>query len=214
MSSGGHNKTHGSVESSRRIDIRTFQKAGVLKNSCYYNSSWTRNGRDMGSMKFEHLKGNDFITAMYTFTPNSTGEKENRNDIIMLGYITTGYGERAYFVCPKCGELRTILSFYNGGFNCRVCARLNYQSSQATKWDKTEMYFARIKKILERLKHTDTKDYDVWYVPKPKRMRYYTYERLIKQLHVFQQERNEWFNFTMVKKFGKHFNFERGLRNG
>lgn len=173
--------------------------------NCYYNNSWTRNGRDNGSMKIEHVKGFDFVTAIYTITYNDTGAKEDRRDRINLDYINVGYGKRAYFVCPVCGELRTTLSFYNTSFKCRKCAGLNYYSSQMnhdpyTKPDK------KIETILKKLKHKYNNIYDIYYVPKPKRMRYYTYQRLINELRHWQNIR------TMV--LSEIFeNFKRRLKN-
>jgi hypothetical protein len=86
LSSGGHNKVKCSVESTRRIDIRLLQKAGVFNHDCYYNCAWTNRGRDSGSMRLQHLKGYDFITALYVLTHNDTGVKENREDRINLAH--------------------------------------------------------------------------------------------------------------------------------
>ena len=192
MSSGGHNKRKDSFESTRRIDIRVLQKAGFFKQDCFYNAKWTRNGWDNGSMKFGHVNGHDFILAMYTITYNDTGIKENKEDRINLAYITTGYGKRAYFECPVCESLRTTLSFYNNGFKCRVCARLNYYSSQMNR-DGFTKPDTMIKTILKKLKYECTNICDVYYAPKPKRMRYYTYEKLLKDLRYWQDMRTTAF---------------------
>ena len=188
--SGGHNRRKYYVEGCRRIDIREMQRAGTLRvqGTVIYTIRWSRNGESTGSVGIYYSSGNSYVTAKYTVTYKDTGRQEDRNDIINLCFVSTGYGKRAYFVCPICGKRIMVLFVFGSDFKCRACGNLNYRSSQANR-DYTEVYNSKIEKILQKLKHPDKRDYDVYFVEKPKRMREYTYESLVSQLRALQRKR-------------------------
>ena len=184
MSSGGHNKIKECVEDTRQISITDMQELGTFKSKGknLFSTTWKRGGKERGSMGIEYYSGNNYVTAVYTITHSDTGAKEDRRDRINLGYVKAGYGKRAYFVCPSCGKLRTSLSFVDGEFKCRKCARLNYYSSQMNH-DSFTKPDSKIKNILRKLKHNCGNILSIGHVPKPKKMRDSTYTKLMWQLH-------------------------------
>ena len=198
--SGGHNRRKYYVEGCRRIDIREMQRAGTLRvqGTVIYTIRWSRNGESTGSMGIYYSSGDRYVTAKYTVTYKDTGRQEDRSDIINLCFVSTGYGKRAYFVCPICGKRIMVLFVIGSDLKCRVCANLNYRSSQANR-DYIEVYNSKIEKILQKLKHPDKRDYDVYNVEKPKLMRVYTYKKLVSELENLQAKKNNYFVMTCQK---------------
>jgi hypothetical protein len=83
-------------------------------------------------------------------------------------------GERLWFACPECGRRCAVL--YGGRrFLCRCCVGLPYTSQSEAAPDRLRR---RARLIRERLGGSDYANLSLDFPPKPKWMRWATYERL------------------------------------
>ena len=88
-------------------------------------------------------------------------------------------GIRYWFICPHCGDRKTIL-FYNKVLACRQCIGNNYKSLTHTKTD-SFYYFEQAKQVARKV--DSTFDWGGWigngvFPKRPKHMHYETYFKL------------------------------------
>ena len=157
----------------RSLDVRWFQRKGLLAAGRSADVNWSRNGKkeaaisvraesDRVILDYRHQRGGD--------------EWKSQNYPVRIEWTSCNYGgARAWFICPAQGCGRRVAKLYLGGtiFACRHCYRLAY-SSQRENLDGHAT--RRADKIRDRLK----------WVPgilnghgiKPKGMHMRTYQRL------------------------------------
>lgn len=192
-------------EESKRIDIRSFSKRGTLKRGIYrYGWTSARSGSE-GSIRIK--VGEKEIILIYTTTDYETEKKTDFRYSVELDYTPCNYGgQRIWLRCPVC--YRRVALIYmderDGYFKCRICANLNYQSSQ----DNNERCYSidsKIRRIGRRLKIPESDIYDTEellyqaFTKKPKGMHNKTYNRLIGRLEELSQERSEAFIRGMAR---------------
>jgi hypothetical protein len=104
----------------RRIDVRRWQRAGLLKPGQAFSTSWA------GS---EAVLINVRIQIDRVMLSGSGGEYA-----IGLDWTPCTYGgQRAWFLCPAAGCGRRVATLYGGAiFACRHCYRLVYPSQRET----------------------------------------------------------------------------------
>jgi len=130
-----------------------------------------------------------YIALDYTTT---RGDNEPRavHDAVPIAWTGCNYGgERAWFVCPDCEIRRNALYLSPGQtrFRCRACHNLAYATQQMDPHDR---HLQHIRALQEQLDGGGG-EYVPWSVPpKPKGMRWETYQRLHRAILIHEVERN------------------------
>jgi len=174
---GGFNSgRHGgkrTTDGINQIDVRRWQRDGLLIPGTRFNSTWTRNGRDSGSIGV--IVNTDSVSLIYRHG-GDTGQ--DMNYPVLIEWTPCNYGgKRAWWQCPSCGQ-RIALLYSGKMFACRQCQRLAYASDRIAKGDKP---FRRANEVRRRLGWGG----GVASPPgdKPKGMHWTTYSRLMRKLH-------------------------------
>ena len=174
VGSGRHYRHGGDcTDDYRRIDVRYWQREGLLQAGTSFSCSWSRNGETIADINVR--TETDRVFFNYRHRRNG-GEWKHEDYPVRLDWTACNYGgRRAWFLCPAVGCGRRVAILYGGAiFACRHCYRLAYRSQREAAHDR-EM--RRADKIRERL----------GWMPgilnpsggKPKGMRWQTYLRLM-----------------------------------
>jgi len=154
------------------IDVRRWQRDGLLTPGHVFGWQWLSNGDLVASIKVRVEAGQVILTYRH-----SSGEKAWKNESYPAQLTWTAChfgGKRPWFLCPAVGCGRRVAILHGGGvFACRRCYQLAYPSQQEADHDRA---MRRADKIRERLGWRP----GVLRLPgcKPKKMHWRTYERL------------------------------------
>jgi len=158
------------VSDMRRIDVRRWQREGILKAGIAGGWQWSNRGEVVASIKYAVESG--AVRLMYK--SRDRGEKWQDMDYrVRLAWTPCNLGgSRAWFLCPSCG--RRVALLYGGKvFACRHCHRLAYDCQRETPDDRA---CRQVDKLRERLKwEPGLLNGNGW---KPKWMRWRTFNRL------------------------------------
>lgn len=201
--SGGQNRTHDYTGRYKRLDSFYYGKCVPLMKEAkrdYIESSisWT-DGGNIGIVIYP----DKLITGYYS---GSESEREEVRDTFLFDAVPNNYGgtERIYFLCPYCGRRSRYLYLHQRHFKCRICARLNYRSQQATKGTDASAYKMR-KLLRDKFKVSeDLAPIDaVCYIPeRPKGMHMSTYNRLLLKLDRAQDDYHKSFVWEAARICG------------
>jgi hypothetical protein len=161
------------TEDYRQLDIRRWQRDGLLGPGRVFSWQWTCNGARDGAITVR--VESHAVVLMYR-QRNRGGDWRAEKYPVQLDWTECHYGgRRAWFLCPALHCGRRVAILYGGAiFACRHCHRLAYQSQREAAHDRAAR---RADRIRERL----------GWPPgilnqrggKPKWMRWRTYERLV-----------------------------------
>ncbi|MBM4208585.1 MAG: hypothetical protein FJ190_11460 [Gammaproteobacteria bacterium] len=142
-----HFSANETTDSYRFLDVRRWQRDGLLKPGLAFNWSWSRNGKVTASihvmiehnrimLKYRHHHGNE--------------PWRDANYPVYLDWTPCTYGgARAWFLCPAAGCGRRVAILYGGAvFACRHCYQLTYPSQRERPDDRAAR---RADKIREQL---------------------------------------------------------------
>ena len=169
-------------ESFHSIDLAWLGQRGRLKPWHSTKLTWSWGGEKTGSINI--LVHPDGLRLRYSFTADN-GEKVGVNELVPFMYTPTQFGGRRHWLkCIKCG--RGCRKLYGGRhFRCRQCHGLKYASQSE---DPAQRAMHRADRIANRLhdmwKGTTRADWE--FPPKPPRMRWSTYQRLLDQYDELQ----------------------------
>ena len=193
--SGGHNRTHESVESYSRIDSYGLYTYLHCDDYLKFNTDVTMPVQD------GHITYN-------LATKQCTICMDRKNIPLELSQVPNmdGKTKRLYFLCPYCGKRVRYLYRKHSGYMCRMCAGLNYRSQQ--KSGLTEIVI-KMERIVEKdLRYTYwRKDYpdsyiqDLPYIPKPNYMSYEKYNAAIRKFRKLQEEYHRIYTNTIIRIF-------------
>lgn len=167
---GGKSTTNGI----NQLDVRKWQRDGLLTPGTRFNSTWSRNGRDTGSISVIVNTGS--VSLIYRHGGDSG---QDVSCPVLIDWTPCNYGgQRAWWQCPCCGR-RVALLYAGKMFACRHCQQLAYASDGVAKDDKP---YSRADKLRKRLGWCA----GVANPPgnKPRGMHWQTYLRLLNQLNV------------------------------
>lgn len=155
------------------LSVHAVQRRGFLTPgvSCLWQWTWTSG--DKSSIGLQALAG----TLRLDFRVRSGGDEwRDVVQVVELEYTPCHYGgTRPWFRCPRCG--RRVAKLFGGTlFLCRRCHGLAYRSQAENYSDRC---FRRANKLRARLGGEPGVDQ---HVPKPKWMRWRTYDRLVAQI--------------------------------
>ena len=131
----------------RRLDVRQWQREGLLTPGKSFSTHWTHNGEKTASITVRVESGRVILSYL---NRQEGGEWESIEYPVYLDSTGCNYGgERAWFLCPvqRCGRRVAIL--YGGKvFACRHCYNLAYPVQRETDCYRT---VRRAEKIRQRL---------------------------------------------------------------
>jgi hypothetical protein len=157
----------------RALDVRRWQRDGLLSPGRSFDWQWSRNGEKVANIGVRVETGRVFLNYRYR---RNGGEWESLDYPVTLETTGCNYGGvRHWFRCPAVGCGRRVALLYLGGryFACRHCYQLAYESQREAPHDRLSR---RADKLRARLR---------WEPGilngsggKPKGMHWRTFERL------------------------------------
>ena len=186
--SGRYSYGVGTTNEYQRIDVRYLQRRGYLASPTWTRLNWNRNGEHCASIQISTTRQS--VTLDYK-RRDGDGKWVPVRYPVYLDWTPCNYGgERAWFRCPaSCCGRRVAILYYGGIFACRHCYRIAYTSQRENYWGRAQI---RADKIRDRLGWSDE------YGPKPKWMRWRTFERLVEE-----HDRNEELTWVgAIVRFG------------
>ncbi len=179
IGSGGyeHKRTKGTVTNDRVLDIRYWQREGVMKPGLCFNLTWGQPENHLTpgvAIRVEEQR----VILIYR-CQQADGSLTLVKYPIALDWTPCPFGgRRSWFRCPTegCGKRVAILHLDHrkAQFTCRHCQGLAYSSQRENAIDRN---LRRARKIARKLV---SQDYTITSSPdKPKRMRWRTYQGLL-----------------------------------
>jgi hypothetical protein len=172
-------------------DGLTLRLSTLLRDrpGCAWSGSitWTdiRTGEQSGSISYEaYLRQKTGRVRLYYTTTRRDGERRESDYTIELETSPQPFGGRRWwFICPRTGVRAAKLYLPNGAytFASRRAYRLAYRSQRETPYDRA---LRRAFKLQRKL-GSDGGIGD--YIPKPKWMRWRTYDRKLEEIFTAEQ---------------------------
>lgn len=166
----------------RALDVRRWQRDGLLTPGRAFGWNWMRHGETVASIQVRTEADRVILSYQHR---SGGGEWESEEYPVRLDWTPCTYGRRrAWFLCPARGCRRRVAILYGEAiFACRHCYGLAYPSQREAAYDRQAR---RADKIRARL----------GWEPgilngeggKPKGMRWQTFERLTAEHDAFVGE--------------------------
>lgn len=128
----GRPTTHVKAEHCQRIDVRRWQREGILKAGRAGSWQWcdTETGEQRAAIGYR--SADTCVTLDYSI------DGDPRKQIIWLTETACNFGGvRQWFICPVRGERVAVLYLRAGRFACRHCQRIAYGSQSGDVCDRT-----------------------------------------------------------------------------
>ena len=188
------------TEDYRQIDIRRWQRDGLLFPGNVINWQWSRNGEKIASIGAKVETGH--LRLIYNYRANGSEMWESLDYPIRLQTTHCNYGSvRYWFTCPAVGCGRRVAILYSGGkyYACRHCYQLAYQSQREAPDDRASR---RANKIRDKLGWERGILNPIGW--KPKGMHWNTFIRLMEQYRI--ESNQVWMGMaTKLKLVDKKF---------
>lgn len=165
----------------RAIDVRRWQRDGLLVPHQSFGWQWSRDGEEVASI---HVRPeSDRVVLIYRHR-ESGEEWQDKNYPVYLDWTDCNLGgQRPWFLCPAHGCGRRVAILYSGSiFACRHCYQLAYPSQREARDDRAARRAERIRAKLGW--EPGILNGDGW---KPKGMHWNTFNRLTAQHDAFVQ---------------------------
>jgi hypothetical protein len=130
-----------------QIDIRRWQRDGLLAPNNSYNLQWSRHGEVFATIQ---VKTEDSRVVL-TYRHSSGGDqwKDESYPIYVDWTACNLGGQRPWFLCPALNCSRRVAILYGGSiFACRHCYQLAYTSQRETGYDRMARRADRIREKL------------------------------------------------------------------
>lgn len=178
-----HYGTKDTTEDYMLIDVRRWQREGLLTPGSNFGWQRTRNGKIIASIRVRAEDDRVILTYRHQ---SGGGDWEDKSYPVWLDWTTCNFGgKRPWFLCPAHGCSRRVAILYGGSiFACRHCYQLAYPSQRETDYDRAAR---RANKIKARLGWKQgVLNPKGW--KKPKGMHWHTFERLNAKQDAFVAE--------------------------
>ena len=170
----------GKAEQCFRVDVRWLRRNGYLRSSGG-TLTYSVGGEQVGQIGYRIRDG--AITLSYALNGQP---KEQR---VPLTYTACNYGgRRAWLACPHCSRRCEVLYCRRGGFYCRTCAHVSYESQSEDSIGRSWRVQAK----------AEAKLGEHW--RRPKGMHRRTYERLVATVMQCEEAREH----SLAKFIAKH----------
>ena len=128
----GRPATHVKAEHCRRIDVRRWQREGILEAGRSGGRQWVDQETGKQTSAISYRSSGDSVTLSYSI------DGEPRTQVVWLAATACNYGgTRQWFTCPIRGERVAVLFLRAGRFACRHCQRIAYESQSGDVCDRT-----------------------------------------------------------------------------
>ncbi len=170
--SGPRFSSKNTTSSYHRIDIRCWQREGLLEPRGIFNSQWLHDGEVISSITARAELGRVILTYRHR---SNDQDWRNEDYPVLLEWTRCNFGgKRAWFICPARGCGRRVAILYGGAiFACRHCHQLAYDTQNQTVHSRA---LGRTQAIRMKLGGSPSLIED--FPLKPKGMQWRTYERL------------------------------------
>jgi hypothetical protein len=165
------------VECFLNIDIRKWQRQGLLMSGNFFNVQWSRSSKVVGKMVV--LVQRESLILSY----RSQG-KYVRESVILATTACHFGGYRYWFRCD-CGKRVAILYAGESRFACRHCLNLNYQTQHQEPHERLAKKAHRLRDRLEW-----PRGFRNGSGPKPKGMHWSTFEHLLAEAEAVVEQCN------------------------
>lgn len=206
---GSGNRSHHGAKSHtdefRTLDVRRFEREGMLWPGHRATWQWTRNGEEVASIQMR--AGHDRVVLMYRHRRGAGGWTDAEYPVYIERTACNLGGSRPWFLCPAVGCGRRVAILYcRGIFACRHCLRLAYGSAREGAGDRATRRADRVRARLG------------WkpgifdgYGGKPKWMRWRTFYRLTSEYDrlVNRAVHSLAFKFGLLERINSAEFFER-----
>ncbi|MBM4208253.1 MAG: hypothetical protein FJ190_09655 [Gammaproteobacteria bacterium] len=165
------------TENFLQIDIRRWQRDGLLFAGSHINWQWSRNSEKIASIAARVETGQ--LRLIYNYRAPGSENWEPLDYPVRLQTTPCHYGGvRYWFTCPVVGCGRRVAILYSGGkyYACRHCYQLAYQSQREDKGDRGHRGANKIRARLGWQPGIANQNEN-----KPKGMHWSTYNRLMLQ---------------------------------
>lgn len=137
----GANDTTGDY---RSIDVRRWQRDGLLTPGHSFGWQWSRDGDVVASIRAHTGQGCVHLSYRHR---SAGGEWKDESYPVWLDWTDCNLGgKRPWFLCPARGCGRRVAILYGGGiFACRHCYRLAYPCQRETPDDRAARRADRIR---------------------------------------------------------------------
>ena len=161
------------VEDYRSIDVRRWQRDGLLIPGNWFRWNWSRDGQTVASINVRVQNA----AVVLEYRHRRSGEEwQSMEYLVRLDQTPCTYGgTRRWFTCPVAGCGRRVAILYMGGryFACRNCYKLVYESQREAEYYRE---LRKAQKIRRKLGGSES-TFDP-FPQKPKGMHWRTYMRL------------------------------------
>ena len=169
-----------------RLDSKSLKQYSKLNIGSSVNLSWSYSTTGEISLTARAIRTE---SGLHIFHNDS-----NAGYIINIMQSQLTYGKRNWWVCPKCGNRCSIL-YLNDYFKCRKCAGASYECQNGSRLDYLADKIREKRKKLWGSQHfyLDDLTENSEYLPKPKWMRWKTFNVERKKLLKFEKQyHNLW----------------------
>lgn len=182
----------------RKIDVRRWQRDGLLRPGQSFGWQWTQNGVIQASIRIRAEA--DRVILCYRHKAGGADWKDEEYPVHLTWTECALGGRRPWFLCPAKGCGRRVAILYCGGiFACRHCYHLAYCSQREEPHDRATR---RADGIRQRLGW----DIGILNPPgdKPKGMHWRTYIRLLGDHH-------RWSNLALAGMLRQFSLIQKGV---
>ena len=128
----GRLATHVKAEHCRRIDVRRWQREGILRSGQVGAWQWTDPDTGKQTAVIGYQGNGNSVTLNYSLDGKPSMQ------VVWLDATACNYGgTRQWFKCPIRGERVAVLYLRAGRFACRHCQRIAYASQSGDPIDRT-----------------------------------------------------------------------------
>jgi len=180
--SGRRGYSKSTTEDYHSIDVRRWQREGMLKAGRAQGWSWLRDGKTTASIRVEAERAR--LWLIYRLRHNNCEEWQNSRYAVRLEWSTCHFGgERAWFRCPgrNCGR-RVALLYLCDYFLCRHCLNLAFECQHEDSYSRTLRHSQKL-----RVKLGGSGSMIDGFPEKPKGMHFKTYIRMAQESLFLQQ---------------------------
>ncbi len=118
------------LEETKKIDIQTLTRSGIIHPGKSGTLSWLVDGQSIGAITFRCLDSALEISYQYK---HLDGHWQPIKQTVQIAKVTTSHGfAHNRFVCPSCQGKVNELSGFGKYFLCRHCYRFPYGSLRGT----------------------------------------------------------------------------------
>ena len=186
----GWTRTRETTESLLWLDVRYLARRGLFAvrpgQLATDSVAWNRGGKPTGNITVVYAGDDpDVLTLDYRVRTSAGEPWVPVRERVRLERTPCRYGgSRPWFRCPGCGRRRAVLHSLGGRFRCRACHDLAYESTREDAGDRARR---RADKLRRRLGDTDGGRWRQ-VPPKPPRMHWATYQRLVNEILETERE--------------------------